>query len=171
MRKVFPLYVSEKFNEQVLNVLLIKNENNEPHYVLIKDFSRLMYSQKKKKNVHKKHSCMSYLQNFTTKEILNSHRERCLLINGTQAVKYETGKIKFKNFNKQIPTPFKIYADSECLSKRVNFNKGEYRKLYQKHIPNSIAAKLVSVDDRFTLSTKIFTGSNCIKEFIDWVFE
>ena len=105
--RVFPLYVSKKFNEQVLNVLLIKNENNESHYVFIKDFNRLMYSQIKTKNAHKRHFCMSRLHNFTTKEILNSHKERCLLINDTQAVKYETETIKFKNFNKQIPPPFK----------------------------------------------------------------
>ena len=139
------------------------------HTVFTKDFNRLMYSRTKHKD--RKHFCMSCLQNFTTKEILNSHRERCLLINETQAVKYETGTIKFKNFDKQIPIPFKIYADSECLLKRVNVNKGRYTKLYQKHIPNSIAAKLVCVDNRFTLPTKIFTGSNCIKEFIEWVFE
>ena len=126
-----------------------------------------MYSEVETKSLHKKHFCMSCLQNFTTKEILNSHRERCLLINDTQAVKYETEIIKFKNFDKQIPIPFKIYADSECLLKRINVNKGGYTKLYQKHIPNSIAC----VDDRFTLPTKIFTGSNCIKEFIEWVFE
>ena len=36
--RVFPLYVSKKVNEQVLNVLLIKNGNNVSHYVLIKDF-------------------------------------------------------------------------------------------------------------------------------------
>ena len=41
---------------------------------------------------------MSYLEKFTTKEILSSHRERCLLINDTQAVKYEIETIKFKNF-------------------------------------------------------------------------
>ena len=58
-----------------------------------------MYS--KTKHQHKKHFCMSFLQNFTTKEILDSHRERCLSINETQAVKYETGIIKF-NFDKQI---------------------------------------------------------------------
>ena len=56
---------------------------------------------------------MSCLQNFTTKEILNNHRERCLSINGAQATIYEKGTIKFKNFDKQIPTPFKIYADAE----------------------------------------------------------
>ena len=42
--KVFPLYVSKKSNEQVLNVLLISNEEKS-HYVFIKDFNRLMYSK------------------------------------------------------------------------------------------------------------------------------
>ena len=69
------------------------------------------------------HGC---LQNFSTEEILNKHKEQCLLINGTQAVKYETGTIKFKNFDKQIPIPFEIYADSECFNKRVNFKKGNH---------------------------------------------
>ena len=110
---------------------------------------------------------MSCLQNFTTKEILNSHRERCLLINGTQAIKYETGKIKFKNFNKQIPTPFKIYADSQCLLKRIYVNKDGYTKLYQKHIPNSITTKSVCVDDIFSLPTKTFTGSNLLDGFLN----
>ena len=45
------------------------------------------------------------------------------------------------------------------------------QKLYQKHIPNSIGAKLVCIDNKFTLPTKIFTGSNSIKEFIEWIFE
>ena len=32
-------------------------------------------------------------------------------------------------------------------------------------------AKLVCIDNRFTLPTKIFTGSNCINEFLKWIFE
>ena len=76
-------YLSQKNNnnnnnEQVLNVLLISNEETS-HYVFIKDFNRLMFSRTKQKD--KKHFCMSCLQNFTTKEILNNHRKRCLLIN------------------------------------------------------------------------------------------
>ena len=130
-----------------------------------------MYSQMKTKNIHKKHFCMSCLQNFTTTEILNSDTERCLLINNTQSVKYETGTIKFRNCNKQKPMSFKIYADSECFLKRVNINKGGYTNLYQKHIPNFIVAKLACVDNRFTLPTKISTGRNCSKEFIAWSFE
>ena len=168
--RVFPLYVSKKLNEQLLNVLLISN-GEESHYVFIKDFNRLMYSEVQTKNQHEKHFCMSCLQNFTTKEILNSHGERCLLINETQAVKYETGIIDFKNYEKQIPILFKIIADSECLLKRMNINKGGYTKLYQKHTLNSIGARLVCIDNRFTLPTKIFIGSNSIKEFIKWVLE
>ena len=114
---------------------------------------------------------MSCLQNLSTKEILNSHREKCLLINEAQAVKYETVTIKFKNFNKQKPISFKIYADTECLLKGINNKEGKYTKLYQKHIPNSIRAKLVCFDNKFTLPTKIFIGKNCVNDFTKWIFE
>ena len=53
--RVFPLYVSKKSNEQVLNVLLISNEE-KLYYIFIKDFNRLMYSKIEHKE--KKHFCM-----------------------------------------------------------------------------------------------------------------
>ena len=151
--KVFPLYVSKTFNEQVLNVLLTSNEEKS-HYVFIKDFNTLMYSEVNTKNAHKKHFWMSCLQNF--KEILNNHRKHCLLINDTQAVKYESGIIKFKNYEKQIPIPFTIYADIECYLKSTKFKEGKHTKIYQKHIPNSIGPKLVCIDHRLTLRSIIF---------------
>ena len=104
----------------MLNISLISNEE-KAHYVFIKDFNRLMYSKTKHKDI--KHFCVSYLQNFTTKEMLNKHKEQCLLINETQAVKYETGIIKFKSFEKQIPISFKIYADTECLLNKMTLKK------------------------------------------------
>ena len=166
---LFPLHAKKKSNKLELIVLLIKNGNNESHYVLNKDFNRLMYSKTKHKD--KKHFCMACLQNFTTKEILNNHRERCLSINGAQATIYEKGTIKFKNFDKLIPIPFKIYADSECFLKKTNIDLSEHAKLYQKHIDNSMGAKLVCIHNRFTLPTKIFTGCNCINDFLKWIFE
>ena len=69
----------------------------------------------KTKHKDKKHFCKSCLPNFSTKEILNNHRKRCLLINGCQAVNYKSGTIKFTNYNKQIPILFKIFADTECF--------------------------------------------------------
>ena len=76
------------------------SNEEKSHYVFIKDFDWLMYSKTKSKNGPKRYFYMSCLQNLTTKEILSNHRERCLLIKDTQAVKYETGIIKFKNYEK-----------------------------------------------------------------------
>ena len=43
--------------------------------------------------------------------------------------------------------------------------------MYQKHIPNSIGAKLGWIDNRSTLSTNIFIDNNCINKFIKWIFK
>ena len=46
-----------------------------------------------------------------------------------KAVKYETRIIKFRNYEKQIPIPFKSYADTECLLERmINVNTHHYIK-------------------------------------------
>ena len=47
----------------------------------------------------------------------------------------------------------------------------EYTIKYQEHIPNSIGAKLVCIDDRFTLPFIIFKSKDCIKKFISWVLD
>ena len=64
---------------------------------------------------------MSCLQSFTKEEILNQHKKQCLLINGCQAVNYESGIIKFTNHNKQIPILFKIYARHRMSFKTSQF--------------------------------------------------
>ena len=66
--------------------------------------------------------------------------------------------------------PFKIYAGTECLLKGTFIKGGKNKTLYQKHILNSIGAKLVCIDNRFTLPTIIFEGENCINKFIKWIF-
>ena len=152
--KVYPLYISKKSYNETLNLLLI-TEKDKSHYVFIKDFNRLMFSRTKHKD--KKHYCMSCLQNLTTK-VPSNHKKQRLLINRCQAVKYESGIIKFTNYNKQIPIPFKIYADTECFLKRTKLEEGEHTTKYQEHQPNSIGAKLVRIDDRFTLPSIIFKG-------------
>ena len=63
------------------------------------------------------------------------------MINGCQAVNYESGITKFTNYNKQIPIHFKIYADTKCFLKRTKIKEGEHRIKYQEHYPNSIEAK------------------------------
>jgi len=69
-KQPFPIFLSkEKFDDE-LNLLLI-TENENKHYVLIKDFNRFMYN--KTKQEHKNHFCMNCLQCFSSGEILNKH--------------------------------------------------------------------------------------------------
>ena len=123
------------------------------------------------KHKDNKHFCMHCLQNGTTKEVLSNHKKQFLLIHGCQAVNYESETIKFINHNKQIPIPFKVYADTECFFKRTNSYEGEYTMKYQEHFPNSISTKLVCIDDRFNLPFIVFKGRNCVNEFIAWVLK
>ena len=60
--------------------------------------------------------------------MLTKHKEVCLSINGAQSVRLEKGTIEFKNYFKQIPVPFKIYADFECNLKSVETYEGSYSK-------------------------------------------
>ena len=168
---VIPFYNSKLNNNQILNLLLIKNENNA-HYVFIKDFNQLMYS--KTKHTARKYFCMNCLQytyNFSTQEVLNKHKETCLLLNDNITPLFEKGIIKFNNYDRQLSIPFKIYADIECYNKEINIQKGKSTKLYSKHIPNSIGAKLVCIDNKYTQLTKIFEAKRCINQFLKWIFK
>ena len=60
---------------------------------------------------------------------------------------------------------------TQCFLKRINSYEGEHTMKYQEHIPNSIGAKLVCIDDRFTLPSIIFKGKNCIDKFITWILD
>ena len=105
------------------------------------------------------------MQCFSSKNVLTEHKEDCLSINGKQSVKLEKGTIEFKHYFKQIPVPFKIYADFE-RNLGVESYEGSYTKKYQDHIPCSFAYKVVCIDDRFTKPIVVFRGENAAYEFI-----
>ena len=85
----------------------------------IKDFNRFMWN--KTKNENKKY--------FSREKVLIEHMENCLIINDKQSVKLKSGSISFKNYFKQLPIPFKIYANVECILKGIKSsdnNNGSY---------------------------------------------
>ena len=84
----------------------------------------------KTKNKNKKWFCKSCVN------ILIKHKEDCLSINGQQSISLEKGTIEFKNYFKQLPVPFKIYADFDCNFKNVECYEGAvvYRGVILKSI-------------------------------------
>ena len=115
---------------------------------------------------------------FSSERVLVEHKEACLNIKGKQAVKLRSGSIKVKKYYKQIAAPFKIYADFECIVKRISStdrgdrdDNASYTEKYQKHIPCSFAYKVVCVDDKFSKPVVLCNGKNVINKFIKAILE
>ena len=102
---------------------------------------------------------------------MTKHKEACLSINGAQPVRLEKGTIEFKNYFKQIPVPFKIYADFECNLKSVACYEDSYSKQHQDHVACSFTYKLVCVDDEFTKPIVVFRGKNAAYKFIEAILK
>ena len=133
----FPLYVSKKVTETTLDLLSIWEEEKQ-HYVWIKDFNKFMFNR----NRHRQrlNFCRYCFQWFPSEAILNKHTPNCIVFNGKQAIRMPKigSTLQFKNFHKQLPAPFVIYADFKALTQKIDScqpddNKA-YTEKYQKHV-------------------------------------
>ena len=101
-----------------MNLLLI-TENENKHYVLIKDFNTFMFYPTKHHGM--KHFSIYCLQHFNSEDILSKHMSNCFVINGEQSIKTPKKRslIKFENHYRQLQVPFVIYADFEALLEKI----------------------------------------------------
>ena len=174
--QIFPLYISKEKFEDHMELLLITDGKNK-HYVLIKDFNKLMYNQTKHES--RKHFCMYCLQCFSSERVLNNHKENCIQLNGTQAVKMPTKDnsiLKFNNYHKQQPVPFVLYADFEALLQKVEKGQpdsnGSYTEKFQRHIDCGSAYKVVCCyDDKYTKDICIYRGERAVHKFLEKMLE
>ena len=146
----YPVYVSDQTFHVFMDLLLISDENKS-HYVYIKDFNRFICNKTKNKN--KKYFCKCCLKCFSSEKVLIKHKENCLVINGKQSVKLKNGSISFKDYFKQLPVRFKIYANFECILKEVKSsdkNNGSYTEKYQDHVSFIFAYKVACIDNKFS---------------------
>ena len=89
-------------------------------------------------------------------------------------LKLKSGFIEFKNYSSQIPAPFKIDADFECILNRVKSNEkisGYYTKKYQDYILCSFANKLVFVEKKISKPVVLYTGENVAYNFIKIILQ
>ena len=175
-KQPYPIYVSKERYENCMNLLLI-TENENKHYVLIKDFNKFMYNQTKHKE--RKHFCMYCLQCFSSEKVLTNHKENCIQVNGTQAIKMPTKDnniLKFDNFHKQLAVPFVIYADFESLTENIhgcqpNDDKS-YTEAYQKHVDCGYGYKDVCCyDDKYSKPVQIYRGEKAVYKFMEAMLE
>ena len=171
-KQPYPIHVpKEKYEKHMELLLRTKDEYN--HYILIKDFNSFMYNITKYEG--RKHFCMHCLQCFSSERVLNNHKDNCITVNGTQAVKMpdkDNNILKFNNFHKQQPVPFVIYADFEAITEKISGcrpnNDKSYTEAYQKHTDCGFAYKVVCcVDDKYTKQVVMFRGEKAVYEFME----
>ena len=171
-KQFYPIFISKQHNKDVLNLLLITEGENQ-HYVLVKDFNRMMYN--KINHQHRKHFCMHCLQCFSTEEILTKHNENCMVINSKQAIRMpQKGKntLQFQNHHSQMQVPFVMYADFEAITEKVQGcqpgSTKSYTDKYQKHTGWSYGYKVVCCyDDTYTKPVQVYRGEDSIKTFME----
>ena len=174
-KQKFPIYISQEKFQDHLELLLI-NKDKKNHYVLVKNFNKFMFDQTK--HNCKKHFCMYCLQCFSREDVLAEHVKNCLSINGKQAIKMpKKGQhVNFRNYHKQIPAPFVIYADFEAITEKIQScqksKDKSYTEAYQLHTDCGYGYKLVCYyNDEFSKPVQVFRGENAAFNFMEKMLE
>ena len=169
-RETYPIRISKAKFPDHLELLWIE-EKEKSHYVLIKNFNQFMSSYTKYHG--RKYFCLRCLHCCSSARVLENHKQDCLLINGTQAIKMpEAGsKIYFQNQKKMLPVPFAIYADFEAITEKIDSCQPSdcksYTRTYQNHKACGYGFKLVCrYDNRYSKPVEIYRGEDCIEKFI-----
>ena len=139
-KKFYPLRMAQRNPQETIDLFLYE-EDGKYHYTLIRNFSRLFRSQITSRTNGKIYICKRCFTHFSKEELFQKHAEYCKS-NETVAVKMPTrnSKLSFKNYHKQLPIPFVVYADFECFTKPINNcspnPEDSYTYDYQKHEPS-----------------------------------
>ena len=124
----------EKKENHVILFKLKQGENE--HFALVNNLNRLWFGQDSK-NKNQRQVCDGCLNSFNSKETLEVHQEFCV-DDGVKAVLPPRKSIvKFKKVQCATIVPFVIYADFECILKKMEREIGEKTTQIQHHIPCS----------------------------------
>ena len=154
--KIYPLRLNQKDAKKSIDLFLFSEDENQ-HYSLIKNFSRLARSQITSDR-RKIHICKKCFTHFRKKYLFKKHSRYCSK-NNIVAVKMpnKNSILKFQNHFKKLPIPFTIYADFECFTMPIHScqpnpienkkkNKESYTQGYQKHEPSGYCLYLKALD-------------------------
>ena len=139
-KKFYPLRMAERDCLNTIDLFLYE-EDGVSHYSLIKNFTRLIKTQKTASKNGTIFICKKCFTHYTKYELLQKHIEYCSN-NETVSVKMppQNTMLCFKNYYKQLPIPFVVYADFKCFTKPINTcspnPEKSYNYSYQKHEPS-----------------------------------
>ena len=149
---IYPLRMAERDCKNTID-LFFYEEEGVSHYSLIKNFHRLIKSQKTKSKDGPIFICKRCFNHFTKEELLEKHIKYCS--NNKSAIvnmPEPNTMLYFENYHKQLPIPFVVYADFECFTKPMNScspnPKDSYNYNYQKHEPSGFCFYVKGIVDK-----------------------
>ena len=165
-KTIFPIYVSKHKSKKEIDLLLHKN-----HYYLIRNLSRLAHGLNLKTHA-KKFICRSCLSIYYSKEKFEDHGKYCDNDGQRYTLPPPQTYKSFENFRGQIMNDFVIFFDMEsAIVDTLNHNAASTSKMKKiaRHQPIAVGAKRVCIIPEFDGDLKLFTGENCIEEFLDYL--
>ena len=164
--------------QNTIDLFLIEKDGKK-HYTLVKNFHRLIRSQKTTSHNGKIFICKKCFSHFTKEELLDKHITYCSN-NATAVVEMPKPNtmLYFKNYYKQLPFPFVVYADFECFTKPMNTcspnPKESYNYNYQKHEPSGFCFYVKGIVDKKIIPiiyTKSSEDEDISKVFVEKLTE
>ena len=166
--------ISEKGGEiPRINVMLIKQGENT-HYSLVKRLTALLYDQNR--HNESKHFGERCLHGYTTSDLLERHKPECkgLLKSPTRTEMPKEGENKMacKNFYKQMKAPYVVYADFECILRKINTcepdNKQSFTVKTDKHEPCGFSYVIARSDGQ-TFGPYTYRGEDAVYVFLRYL--
>ena len=166
--------ISEKDGEiPRINLMLVKKDENT-HYCLVKRLSALLYDQNR--HNESKHFCERCLHGYSRIELLERHKPECkgLLKSPTRTEMPKAGEnnMAFQNFHKQMKAPYVVYADFECIVKKVHTCEPNNNKSFtvktEKHEPCGFSYVVVRSDDQ-TKGPYTYRGEDAVYAFLRYL--
>ena len=163
-KNIYPLKMAERDCKNTIDLFLIE-EDGKSHYSLIKNFSRLIRSQLTTRTDEPIKICKRCFSYYTKQDLLDKHIKYCSS-NKTAIVKMPEPNtfLHFKNYDRQLPVPFVVYADFECFTKPMNScspnPKDSYNYNYQKHEPSGFCFYAKGIVPRIHIKPIIYTKTS-----------
>ena len=161
---IYPLREANRDCKSSIDLFLYEKDGVS-HYTLINNFHRLIRSQKTAGGNGKLFICKRCFTHFTKEELLDKHIKYCSN-NQTTLVKMPEPDtyLHFKNYYKQLPIPFVVYADFECFTKPMNScspnPKDSYNYNYQKHEPSGFCFYAKGIVPGINIKPIIYTKTS-----------
>ena len=158
-----------------INLMLTKKGENT-HYSYVKRLTALLYDQ----NHHNesKHFCERCLHGYKRKELLERHKPefKGLLKTPTRTEMPKEGenKMSFINFHKQMKAPYVVYADFECILKKIHGSEpspeASFTVKTESHVPCGSSYIVVRSDGKIYGPFK-YRGEYAVFIFLRWLKE